>query len=384
MKILLIGEYYSSNLGDGVICNTVESLLLNSFDNAEITVADITGNKGYNTKINQNYSVKKATYTGTKLKLSKTITKIGIDTEYYRFYKSFQNRTKEIEEICSDKYDLAVFAGGQMFKDTFVFPISKFVEYLSSYNIPIIFNACGVGEINSKKMRNLLSKTLSNKSVTSISTRDDILTLNNIFLKDSSKKAIITYDPAIWAKEVYNIDKKDSDVVGLGIMYAYNMNFKDMVNFWVSIIKRLNEEGTKWKLFCNGTVIDYEFANYILEYLEYSDDKKKALIAPRPTRPVELVELISTFDSIISFRLHSHIIAYSLDIPGIAIVWDTKIKHFYRSLGLEKRCKNIGDSSEDIVTELKNAQFKGYDNELRIDQKLYCSELLTKMINREV
>jgi polysaccharide pyruvyl transferase WcaK-like protein len=380
MRILLIGEYYSSNLGDGVICNAVENLLINSFEDVEITVADISGKKAYSTLNDKNISVKKAKYTSAKIKLSKILTTFGFDLEYIRFEKGFAKKSENIARICSGDYDLAIFAGGQMFKDSFVLPIAKFVERLGLNNIPIIFNACGVGEIRSKRMKKILANSLSNPNIHAVSSRDDINTLND-YLKNSPLKAIKTFDPAIWTSEVYKIKKAENNVVGLGIMYAFNMNHSHMVKFWKDIILDLEKVGIKWKFFCNGPNIDYKFAQHILNTLGYSDEEQANLLSPRPQNPKELVELISTFKSIISFRLHSHIIAYSLDIPGISIVWDEKVKYFYKSIGLTKRCKYISDSSLDIITELDKAQKEGYDSVLRSEQKVFCNELLTKMVD---
>ncbi|QUG40596.1 polysaccharide pyruvyl transferase family protein [Psychrobacillus sp. INOP01] len=378
MRVLLIGEYYSPNLGDGVICNVVENLLINYFDDVEIIVADISGKKAYNTAINRSISLEKEKYTSFKLKLSKTLTVLGVDLEYKRFKRGFKNNGN-IEEICSGDYDLAIFAGGQMFKDSFVLPISKFVQCLGLNNIPIIFNACGVGEIKSKRMKGILVNSLSNPNVRAISSRDDINTLND-YIVNSHLKATKTFDPAIWTDEVYKITKKKNNVVGLGVMYAYNMSQSRMVKFWKDVIGNLEERGIEWKIFCNGSIIDYKFAQYILSTLGYSEEKQVDLLSPRPLKPNELVELISTFKSIVSFRLHSHIIAYSLDIPGISIVWDEKIKYFYKSLGLESRCKYLRDSSSEIITELEQAEKEGYDSLLRTNQKESYIELLTKMI----
>ena len=42
-KILVVGEYYSENLGDGIICENVKYLLENSFPEADIKISDIMG-----------------------------------------------------------------------------------------------------------------------------------------------------------------------------------------------------------------------------------------------------------------------------------------------------------------------------------------------------
>lgn len=47
MKILLIGEVYSPNLGDGVICETVAALIKQKYPNCEIVMADLSGRSEY-------------------------------------------------------------------------------------------------------------------------------------------------------------------------------------------------------------------------------------------------------------------------------------------------------------------------------------------------
>lgn len=47
MNILLIGEAYSENLGDGIICETVANLIRKEYPDCTIVVADISGKKGY-------------------------------------------------------------------------------------------------------------------------------------------------------------------------------------------------------------------------------------------------------------------------------------------------------------------------------------------------
>lgn len=384
MKVLLIGERYSSNLGDPIICETVESQLLSKFSQAEIVFTDISGRDGYNdTSTNKKHLLIKGRFSSFKKKVSIMLTKLGIDTEYIKFKRANINNIKHIEKVCDSEFDIAIFAGGQMFKDTFVFPIAEYVKCLSKKNIPIVFNACGAGEILSPKMRNVLSEALSNPNVIAISSRDDIDKINELYLNNSSKKTVKTYDPGLWVDEVYNIRKKNSDIVGLGVMYAHNMKFKDMLGFWKGIIDELNNRKVKWKFFCNGVEKDYELAQYILNSLGYSEEEKKKLLIPRPKRPKEFVEIISSFKSIISFRLHSHIVAYSLDIPGVSIVWDEKIRFFYRGIGLENRCKNLKDNCLDIIKELENAEIEGYDNKLRTQQKEHCNELLIKMASGE-
>ena len=49
MRVLLIGECYSDNLGDSVICETVAKILADSFENTAIDFLDLSGRIFYNT-----------------------------------------------------------------------------------------------------------------------------------------------------------------------------------------------------------------------------------------------------------------------------------------------------------------------------------------------
>ena len=46
MKILLVGEYYSENIGDPLLCRTVERILQEAYPEAEIIPCDLYGRVG--------------------------------------------------------------------------------------------------------------------------------------------------------------------------------------------------------------------------------------------------------------------------------------------------------------------------------------------------
>ena len=48
MSVIIIGERYSENLGDAVICETVKNIIQSSFKDAEIDMFDISGRINYN------------------------------------------------------------------------------------------------------------------------------------------------------------------------------------------------------------------------------------------------------------------------------------------------------------------------------------------------
>ena len=366
MKILIIGERYSPNLGDPIICESVAYLIKKENKELEIDFLDLSGRDGFE---NPEGSIIKARLSSKKKAISSVFTKLGLDSDYFAFRKYHEkNKAYFYQQINGKNYDLAIFAGGQMFLDYFVFPIQTIVEYLDDKDIPVIFNACGHGEITSKKMRKILGQSLTKENVKFISSRDDLASIQ-AFLGGSKQEIIKTHDPALWASEVYGLAKKESDTIGLGVMFAYNMSYKKMLDFWHGTIRALDRKNIKWKIFCNGAPHDYEFAKEILARMNYGPEDLSELLIPAPRRPEELVETIAGLNGIISFRLHSHVLACALDVPSLAIIWDEKLKFFFDSLDLGQRVFPIDAEPDQLITALKEALVSGYDRDLIEQQK---------------
>lgn len=374
MKILIIGEYFSANLGDGVICETVKYLVEKNVSNAKTSIVDISAHTEFITNTDVEKQIEFTKKKPGRLKNKNVvdlarviINKILYSNDYLRLSLVHKNKKNYIHNICKEKFDLAIFAGGQLFIEYFIFSISDFVKHLSVKNTPIFFNACGLGfNIKNVLVRKRLEEALNSNAVKMITTRDNIKLLKK-YLK--GEKKITTKkisDPAVWAADAYNIRKDlHSDVVGLGVMWLPNKE-EEMINFWSNIIDELNRRNIEWKMFCNGCPLDYGFAIRILTIKGFAEEEILNKLSARPTKPYELVKLISTFKSIISFRLHSHIIAYSLDIPTIGIVWNDKLNFFADAIDCSARYFNINNvNSASIVEALKEAEYQGYNQEIK-------------------
>lgn len=386
MKILLIGEIYSSNLGDPIICDCVKYLIKNTYPNCEFSFYDTSArvdfNQNYNSDDNKSFNLKNNIRINTIFSLYSYKIKINTQSDYFKFKNIFTQSNKNLAmSICEEDYDLAVFVGGQLFMDYFVFPISYIVELLSMKNTPIIFNSCGVGPIKNNLLIYKLKQSLTNKNVKVISSRDYVNIIKKLYLQDSEYYPIKTYDPALYTPNVYNIKKSKSDIIGLGIMEPTNTSTENLISFWKNIIDSLNKQGLKWMIFCNGNISDYNFSKIILLNCGYSENQFESYLCFRPIYPIELVEIISRFNCIISFRLHSHIVAYSLNIPSIALVWDNKLNYFFNNINCADRCFDINSSTSDIIDKLLQVKDTYYDQVIFENQKKVLHNILINSIN---
>lgn len=269
--------------------------------------------------------------------------------------------------------DLIIFAGGGIIKykrEDFYAYIAEIVECAQKRDIPVYFNAVGIeGYDETDEKCQLLKNALNSPCVKGISVRDDEKTLRHSYLTPNNNiwtKQVM--DTAFFTKKVYRVSAdKTSHVIGLGItrsrlfedhgMSQINKEFQ--LRFWKEIINLLEQKGYRWKLFVNGFKSDFDFAQEVLEYVGKGEEGEKYLV-PRLAEGQELVETIASFQGIIAGRMHANIIAYSLGVPSIGLVWNDKLLYWGNLIGYPERFIENGNfQAEIIVNALKKSISQG-------------------------
>ena len=386
MKILILGCYYSANLGDGVICECVADQILRAFPNAEIMIRDLWHRSAFDNRQKRitdfKVSDKQLVYRRLRGDLYKFITRfLHWDVQFISTQNRLHESQAHLDRVCATECDLVVFAGGQMFMDAYSLRLWYVIRHFEEKGIPVILNACGLGPTYSKKLRSHLREALSAPNVLAASCRDDVQGVNKYY---SAAGEIVqeTFDPALGCSKCYGITKeRAAEVIGLGIMGTSRISPKYALRFWHELILELEKKGIPWRVFVNGEKIDIAFARYVIETLPGSKRCLEDCIVPIPVVPQQLVETISQFRSIISFRLHSHIIATSLDIPSVAVVWDDKVRIFFEKIGHPERCCTLQSSPYEVMEKLIVAEREGYDRSLIEKQKRFSKEWLINAIN---
>lgn len=270
--------------------------------------------------------------------------------------------------------DLVIFPGGGFIKykaEKFPLEMGRVTDRAEHYGIPVMYNAMGFEGFDSENEGcKTLKAMLENTSSRYITSRDFSDELNKTYLKDTTLTSVRVADPAMWVSETYKIKRNpDSDVVGLGVArgglfedHGVPVTKDDLLNIWSDIIKSLEAEGTKYKLFTNGLRQDEEFLTDLLVYIG-KEDKREEISLPSAENAKQLVEYISGFSSLIATRMHANIIAFSLGIPSVAFVWNHKLRFFGESIGCKERYLEYTQLKDTkyIVNMLKKAQAEGYE-----------------------
>lgn len=354
MRILVLGVYYARNLGDAVICDCVAAQLRAQFPGAEIVVKDVRARTCFAPEGEADLSAMERRRLRAKMRRIATKLRLA-DKEYDHHAYRLGQDAAYIDELCKLHFDLAVFAGGQLFQDGFALHIARFVRHFEESGTPVFFNACGVGAQISPKIRRALTEALKSPCVRLISTRDDAAGIE----KRYGVRAIRVSDPGLFAAETYGVEKQPADTVGLGIMYATSVNMRRQARFWAGLIRELDARQIPWKLFVNGSMQDMAYAKHLYSRLRAPARPFADCFAALPQKPEELVRCIAGFRSLISFRLHSHVIAASLGIPSVAVVWDEKVRFFFRALGHPERCVCVRTGAKKVLARLTAAENEG-------------------------
>lgn len=243
------------------------------------------------------------------------------------------------------KADVIIFAGGGLIKykrEKFFEFIPEILDTAEKNNIPVYFNCVGVEGYDENDDRCMaLKKVLNYDCVKGITIRDDYET----YIENYREKDLIVGNPldsVSLACEVYkqSISTK-TNTIGLQLarpeLYedygVYGFSKDEQIVFWKKIIEKIElETEYDWKLFTNGLHSDYIFCKELLYSLNKNIDK---YLVKRPTEVRELVSTISSFKAIIATRLHSNIIAYSVDTPSIGLVWNAKMIQWGKAIEYE-------------------------------------------------
>lgn len=265
----------------------------------------------------------------------------------YAWWKKYEILDYAIntEDLAQIRYvDAIVFAGGGLIKfrqENLYRQVSQIIMEAQKHEVPVFLNCVGVEGYDEQDPRCLqLVEAINQPCVKMITVRDDIACLKEHYIENERIRVREVFDPALYSEETYKTIKCDLDeTIGLGIaredLYKdYGITSIDrnyLIKFWKDVISLLEQKGYRWEIFTNGLDTDEAFAQIILD--EVGHGKK----IRQPFNARELISQIRRMSGMIACRMHSNIIAYSLGIPSIGLVWNEKMTFWGTKCGYPER-----------------------------------------------
>lgn len=340
MKILLVGEYYSDNLGDPLLCQTVERLILREYPQAQIIPFDLTG------RVSETEYFQPETSP-----VLERVTNWFYDRFLYyrrfailRAYDRDKLRMKRIwyrlgQLLKEHRFDLVVFAGGSLFMDYFAGAINLILRRFAFRRTKVIFHACGLSTLDEDAIY-LLRQVLKLRNVVSISLRDSYDRFLELF--PTRARVVKTFDTALNCSRLYEGAAEKKLPLGIGLI---DRCFDQQR----ALIRYLLDRDIPWKAFTNGAPYDFECAAKLLTEAGIPENRIGDYLEPRPVTVQQLVDTVTGFEKIIAFRMHCQIVAASFGVPSFGFAWDAKVAEFYEKLGFPQGAATATEDFEEMM-----------------------------------
>lgn len=350
-RVCLVG-INNSNFGDPIILKTTEWLLHKSGCQAEFVPLDLKWAETNRSLLNVINCKWTAVFNSEKWN--------GIRNKW--LYKDQYSYFLRELKGC----DVVVVVGGGIIKYKYelILGISfaALCQAANKLNVAVVVNAVGVeGYDKRNDLCQKIKSSLELPCVKRVTTRDDVATLTNCYLINTPEKnGGLVADPAVWAAEAYGVkQKEDANLIGLNIgrgnLFRDNgINFSSakLLELYTDIFFELRKRNYMVCLYTNGGDFDYAMAVNVKRKVE--ELSKEEVSIYHPQSPIKLVQLISSFKTVVCTRLHSSIISYSLRIPFVGLVWNDKQVLFGNNIGHPELFIRHGDfESKKIVDTLE-------------------------------
>lgn len=373
------------NLGDVVIYDTVrylvESILKeNQITDYELVPIDIGNHKHTRKNVNSGVFKKLTTIQKqTSVCLNPEEAENVARKEWHAsdLYRSFAHT--ELPKMKG--LDMVIFCGGGLIKfrmQMFYMFLDEITAIADQEGIPVLINAAGVEGYDWDDPRcRILKKAINRECVKYISTRDDLQTLKEHYVTNPNTVVVSVSDPAVWTKEYYQISiNEKTGKIGLGVVrpaifrdYMYYVDAQRLKDVYYALAMRILDAGYAVEFFCNGLSGDYQFVEDLFEMYPTLRGNPRVTTA-NPQTAESLVNTISGYERILAVRLHASIIAASLDIPNVNLVWNFKQILFGNQIGYEQNYLMKDQFDDEIIydrlmTASRPALNDGFKNSVR-------------------
>lgn len=345
-KIIVAGELYSQNLGDGLLSGLLTGCLKEDFEILPLDLSMAEPYPGGTAFITESFQKMSAVKGRRRCLASVLRIKAGMrrrtslsDEKYIRHAK------KCLDE---DGVRALVFAGGQLFHSYFLPLLRQMTDLASARGIPVFFHAVGCGLPFDRKDVEDLSHILFHPAVRRITVRDGERT---IFRYWPQAPVMKTFDTALLSRRFFQT-KTAVKPLGINVMLTKKMSYDRQKRYWVRLLTFLEGKGADFELYTNGSYEDQQFALHILLTMK----KEPALyLHPRPLNPSAFVEMTAGYERILAMRFHSVLLAAALKIPAAALEWDAKTGEFYTALGAPGLLLPFGEKPAVVFKRLMGA-----------------------------
>ncbi|MEM9015191.1 MAG: polysaccharide pyruvyl transferase family protein [Pseudomonadota bacterium] len=365
MKIVLVNVRYSPNLGDGVIAECLEDGLKTRLPGAQVIHCDLAGRKSYGGGRRSFRSFAMRVLPALPNALRSRLAGVGL--EYLVRRRLLPHYAAQMDDA-----DAVIFGGGQLLADAdlnFPMKIAGAAAQARQQKTPIAIFAVGVGRRWSYEGANLFKEAFGGYELFLASVRDPLSAKRwrRHFAGAGITSPGQCVDPGLLAQKTYGDSARPEagpgsrPTIGLCITNPKTLNAHSdqpedgdpfAADHFLAIATSLIEKDFAVRIFTNGAPDDERIANDCYAGLVkkgYGEDRVS--LAPQSLTPAELVRVITLCNAVVSHRLHTHIVAFSYQIPIIGLSLNMKLDQFFEMSGRSEFLLRETQFNPDVVAE---------------------------------
>ncbi|MDM7852515.1 polysaccharide pyruvyl transferase family protein [Pseudochrobactrum kiredjianiae] len=331
-----LGEIYSRNVGDGIICECLRLGLAER--EVKIFPADLSRSDGY--------SVPEKNSAPTNLGASRKFARYFVRPSLFLrriitftkwIFGGRRNSINKYKDIFGSS-DGVIIGGGQSLVDRqlyFPLAIEAILKMARNSRNPVAVFSCGADAKQGWIPQRICLKMA--REAVYICVRDN--TSAEMF-QNLDKKLRIDVRPDIGflAGNLYNqVETMHKKILGINLMPYETVaalpegvkiiSRANYIAFWRALIQNAVFQGWTFHILINGDVTDLIAAK---EVYEASGMNERFFIAASPTTPSELVDMLQNIDILITSRMYAGIVVYSLGTKVVPLIWDKKVSGIWR------------------------------------------------------
>ena len=225
---------------------------------------------------------------------------------------------------------------------THMYPEEIIVCQARKRHIPVLLSAMSVENVVERNsVYERLVRICNDPAVTMFTSRDGANGVERIksqYLKQKNLCVDFVGDPGLWSPDVYGVNRDAAhQCVGIGLLGARNFatygdssSDSKLKAALIDLMDGLDANGIDWVLFSNGMSGDEEYGRELLRI----SGRPTSKLLPRTSSSADFVRMVAGFSCVFGLRLHACIVAHSLGVPLVGVVWDDKLKFFSETMGL--------------------------------------------------
>ena len=381
MRIGVVGEWGSSNLGDRIIGSCVE-LELRDLGH-ELVLIDLSGRTG-----GVDFAGSRIDFTRDR-QVPQWMSQAKAEA-LWRLRGA--RRLQQYLRNALAGLDYVLIGGGQLLGDRMLnFPrkIHLLAGLMRDGGLRYSFISCGVGEFSARGAR-LVRPALDRADRIGVRDAASVDRLNRQFtglesrvllMPDAAFRSRRLVDTIAESNPTVSADSGGGHAVGIGVIHKsrvepYVDHVRDWtpaqyLDFWMSIVRKYGSTAST-TVFTNGDVRDNAFAEDLTDALR-NEGVKVDLV--RPERYQDLLLCIAEMGTVVAARLHALIPAASLGKRVYGIAWDNKVNGVMTDLGLSSKTIEMSLGESDGST------LGAADSQYSSDQVLTAADRLSQLFS---